>query len=310
MIRLGVVVVTYNSREVLPGLASSLADGCRGTDWEVAVVDNASTDASAEMARQCVPHAHIVLMGRNAGYAAGINAGVQRLGDKDAYLLLNPDVRLGPGCVSELWRAMTEHAAGIAVPRLVDARGQVILSQRRRPTMTRAWADALVGAERAGRWGTMGEVVATPEAYDRVSFVDWAEGSTQLVSSACWRACGPWDETYFLYSEETEFALRASDLGFATVFVPTAGAQHLEGGSATSPLHWPLVQANRLRLYSRRHSLPAAAAFWAALLTREASRSLLGRKPSRAATKTLLSARALRRPAGPEWVRGGSITSR
>jgi GT2 family glycosyltransferase len=41
-----------------------------------------------------------------------------------------------------------------------------------------------------------------------------------LISADCARACGPWDESFFLYSEETDFALRAGDLGFATAFVP------------------------------------------------------------------------------------------
>ena len=70
---------------------------------------------------------------------------------------------------------------------------------------------------------------------------DWAEGSTQLVSRACLDACGPWDESFFLYSEETDFHLRAGARGFGVQYVAAAQAVHLEGDSGTSPRLWALL---------------------------------------------------------------------
>jgi GT2 family glycosyltransferase len=170
---------------------------------------------------------------------------------------------------------------------------------RREPTVLRALGDALLGTRLAGRWSATGEMVTTHSAYDVATTTDWAEGSTQLVSAECWERCGPWDESYFLYSEEVDFALRARDAGFATRYVPGAGAVHLEGGSGSSPELWALLVTNRVRLFRSRHRRPSATVFWAIVLLREASRACLSREHSRTAVRWLLSPRRLRETPGP-----------
>jgi GT2 family glycosyltransferase len=108
-----------------------------------------------------------------------------------------------------------------------------------------------------------------------------------LISAECARACGPWDESFFLYSEETDFALRAGDLGLATAFVPAAEVTHLGGESRVSPALWSLLVVNRVRLYRKRHSAAATAAFWVAVFMRESSRAMLGHRRSRRAVGAL-----------------------
>jgi GT2 family glycosyltransferase len=297
------VVVTYNSADVLPGLVASLVPGLGDVPWHLVVADNASADGSAAVARQLVPSATVIETGGNRGYAAGINAAVAAAPPHTAVLVLNPDVRLDAGCVPELLQQLRS-GAGMAVPRLRDARGELIHSMRRAPTLLRTVGDAVLGATRAGRFPSLGEMVTDPAAYEKPAVTDWAEGSTQLVSAECWSACGAWDESYFLYSEETDFHLRVGDAGYQVRYVPTAGAVHLEGGSATSARMWPLLVANRLRLFRRRHGLVRAAAFWMALVMREGSRALLGRRTSRAAVRALLDPGRLRADRGPGWLEG------
>jgi GT2 family glycosyltransferase len=298
-----VVVVTYNSARLLPGLLSSLEAGMAGVPWELVVADNASADDSLAVVQSLAPTATIVQTGRNAGYAAGINAAVSQARPHSAVLVLNPDVRLAPGCVPELLRALGEPGVGIAVPRLDDANGERIDSMRREPTLLRALGDALLGAGRAGRYPLLGEVVTDDRRYESETSTDWAEGSTQLISAECWHRCGPWDESYFLYSEETDFDLRARDSGFATRYVPTALATHLEGGSAGSPRLWALLTVNRVRLFRRRNGRLSTVMFWAATVLREASRAALGKETSRAAVRALLSPVRLREMPGPHWLR-------
>ncbi len=297
-----VVVVTYNSAGLMSDLVASLPQGLGTVPWQLVVVDNASSDDTLGTVRRLAPHARLIGTGRNAGYAAGINAGVAAAGPHTAVLVLNPDVRLGSGCVDHLLRAVREPRVGVAVPRLVDAESVRIDSMRREPTIRRTLADALLGARRAGRHPALGEVVTDPLLYEREQVTDWAEGSTQLISAECWSACGPWDESYFLYSEETEFGLRARDLGFETRYVPAAVATHLEGGSGSSPQLWALLVVNRVRLYRRRHGPLLGAGFWAATLLRETSRAALGRSRNRAAVRALLSPARLKERPGPVWV--------
>ncbi len=298
--RVAVVVVTYNSAPLLADLVASLPAGMAGTEWELVVADNASRDASIETVRRLAPGAHVVEVGRNGGYSAGINAAVGAASPHDAVLILNPDVRLRPGCGRALVEALRRPGVGISVPRLENAAGELIFSLRREPTLARAVVPALIGAERAGRIPAWGEVVTDRRSYTVEGVADWAEGSTQMVSARCWRACGPWDESFFLYSEETEFDLRARDHGFALSYVPSAIATHLEGGS-TNPQLWSLLVLNRFRLFRRRNGKVASAGFWLASLAHEAVRGALdprgGRgQASRAAVRALLDPRRWSRP--------------
>jgi N-acetylglucosaminyl-diphospho-decaprenol L-rhamnosyltransferase len=287
-VKVALVIVTYNSAEVVGGLLASIPAGLGDVPGEVIVVDNGSTDNTIDAVTAAAPGASIVATGRNGGYAAGINAGVAAAGQATAVLVLNPDVRLAPGCVPELLEFLTRMGAGIVVPRLDDATGRLIPSQRREPTLLRAVADLILGADRAGRIGTLGEVVTNPSAYTAPARIDWAEGSTMLISTACWWRVGSWDERFFLYSEETDFALRARDAGFECWYIPTARAVHLEGGSSTTPALWRLLVVNKWRLYARRHGRLASALFLGTLILREGSRAALGRPTSRAALAGLL----------------------
>jgi N-acetylglucosaminyl-diphospho-decaprenol L-rhamnosyltransferase len=298
------VTVTWNSERVVGGLVESLAAGLDGIDWHLVVADNASADGSVEAVRALAPGARIVQTGRNAGYAAGINAAMAAAVDAgcafSAMLIVNPDVRLRTGCVPALLRALDRPDTGIAVPRLHDGEGRLITSLFREPTALRMLGDAVIGGSRAGRYSALGEMVVDLASYYTETTADWASGSVMLVSRECLDRCGAWDESFFLYSEETEFALRARDAGLVLRLAPDAVAVHLEGDAAVSPRLWTLLTLNRVRLYRRRHSRAATAAFWAAVLVREVSRAVLaGSRPSRSAARALLSPRRLRAALGP-----------
>ncbi|GLW35710.1 glycosyltransferase [Actinoplanes regularis] len=297
-----VAVVTYNSERLIADLIAGLRSGLDGMKWHLTVADNASADGSVALVRSLAPEATVVEMGRNAGYAAGINAAVAASPAYDAILVLNPDVRLTPGCVPRLLAALRTPGTGIAVPHLVDGSGTLIHTQRREPSVLRTLGDAFLGARRAGRFRLLGEVVTDPRAYDVETFTDWAEGSTQLISAECWSRIAPWDESFFLYSEETDFALRARDAGLRTRYIPDAHAVHLEGDSRVSPGLWALLTLNRVRLFRRRHGRVRTSAYWAALVLRESSRAALGKRPSRAATRDLLTPSRLREVPGPASV--------
>jgi GT2 family glycosyltransferase len=301
--RVTLVVVTFNSADVLPGLLESLSDGLAGTEHHLVVVDNGSADDSVRLVRESVPEATVVLMGRNAGYAAGVNAGVAAAPDSTAVLVLNADVRLAAGSVPALLKGLREPGTGIAVPRLTDGGGGLIYSMRREPTLARELVETFVPSRRIRRLRDVGVMVLNPDTYAIETTTDWAEGSTQLISRQCLDVCGPWDESFFLFSEETEFGLRARDLGFATRYVPTAGAVHLEGGSAQDPAKWALLCRNKIWLFRRRNGRARSVAFHACAIVREGSRAAMGRATSRAALRVLLSPRRLRSPAGPEWLR-------
>ncbi|MER7732212.1 glycosyltransferase family 2 protein [Streptomyces erythrochromogenes] len=292
-----VLVVTWNSAEVLPEFLASLPKGMAGLDWRLVVADNDSADGTVEVVRSLAPDATVVQTGRNAGYAAGVNAALAAAagweGGFRAALVCNPDVRMREGCAGLLVDALGEvrpggGRVGISVPLLYEEDGRTLLhSLRRESSVTRALGEAVIGNRRAGRFPHWSELVTDPAAYGRETVADWATGALMALSGECLAACGPWDESFFLYSEETEYCLRARDLGFVTRLEPSASATHLGGDSRVSPRLWSLLTVNRVRLFRRRHGLAATTAFRAAVLLRESSRAVLGRPASLAAARAL-----------------------
>lgn len=284
-----VIVVTYNSAAVIEACLSSLPDALADVDdWTVTVVDNASTDNTTELVAEHAPDARVIQLGRNAGYAAAINAGVTALGSERYVLILNPDLRLGPGCATPLIQAVDRPGVGIAVPPLVNPEGELSYSLRRRPTVLRATVESLIGGTRASESGRLGEVVGEPAQYRYDHPVDWATGALMMVSRGCLDKVGAWDESFFLYSEETDFCLRAQDIGYLTWFTPCVPSVHIGGESTTSPYLWSVLTVNRVRGYRKRHHLPATAAFWVATVLGEAIRAASGSRRHQAALRALL----------------------
>jgi N-acetylglucosaminyl-diphospho-decaprenol L-rhamnosyltransferase len=289
---IAIVVVTYNSAEPLPGLLASIDAGLAGLEHQLIIVDNDSADDCVDIARRLAPHARIVQTGRNGGYAAGINAGIAVAEPHDAVLVLNPDIRLTAGCIATLYRELGS-GVGIAVPLIRHEDGSLAHSLRREPSIPRAIGEAVLG-QRAGRVPYLGETVLDESTYRRAGSTDWATGAAMLISADCARACGAWDESFFLYSEETDYALRARDRGFQTRYVPAAEVTHLGGESRVSPMLWSVLTVNRVRMYRKRHSRAATAVFWCAVTLRESSRALLGQKRSRRALGALFGRPARR----------------
>jgi GT2 family glycosyltransferase len=130
--------------------------------------------------------------------------------------------------------------------------------------------------------------VLDPAAYERLAVADWISGAVLLISRDCLTACGPLDESFFLYGEDTEYALRARERGYLACLEPAAGATHLGGESRTDPDLWTRLVLNKLELYRRRHGAMRAAGFRLALLLRELRFAASGNRPSRAAARALM----------------------
>ncbi|MGO4535828.1 glycosyltransferase family 2 protein [Leifsonia sp. 2MCAF36] len=268
------IVVTWNSADVIAECLNSVRRLQFDGEVRTIVVDNDSSDRTTSIVAATDSAAQIVQTGRNAGYAAAINAGIRASPGADAYFLLNPDSRVDHRSLQLLLERLDETGAGIVVPRLVDQYGSLRFSLRREPTARRAWGEAVLGGTRAGLVPSLGEVEMRRNVYQRARRADWSTGAAMLVSRRCADAVGEWDESYFLYSEETDFALRARDAGFALEYVPDAVVVHHEGDSHQSPALFALLEFNRVKFYRSRHSRLATAVFWAGVVAGDLVRFL------------------------------------
>ncbi|GAA3884224.1 hypothetical protein GCM10022243_56240 [Saccharothrix violaceirubra] len=302
---LAVVVVTFHSADVVADCLRSVAVALESVpDGRVVVVDNASTDDTLDVVRRTAPDARIVARVSNDGFAAGVNAGFAAAPDCDI-LVLNPDVRLAPDAITLLLAALDQERTGIVVPRLRDADGGHQLSLRRAPTPLRALGEALLGGTRAGRVAALGELVVDPRRYEGAGTTEWATGAAWLISRECREALGTVEERYFLYSEETEYMLRAGREGYAIRYEPRARAVHLGGEQSTSPLLWSMATTNRVRMVRERNGRATALLMWLVVVLNELLRAPRHTKHRRALADLLRWRRWPARPDGPRedgWI--------
>lgn len=257
----GVLVVTYRSADCVGVLLDSLPAAADGLCLRTVVVDNASPDDTVARLRD---RADITLVhsGGNYGFAAGLNIGRTHLpGDVDAIAVVNPDAELAPGALRVMADALRDPRVGVAAPRIVGDDGRVFTSMFRDPSIPGAIGEALFGARWRSRPAVLGEIVHHPAAYDRCAQPDWVSGSVLMVAADTARAVGPWDESFFLYSEEMDYAQRVRRAGYGLRFTPGATARHTLGGSGTSHALDALMASNRVRAYRRGHGRVAGAVY-------------------------------------------------
>ncbi|MGN8246909.1 glycosyltransferase family 2 protein, partial [Cellulomonas soli] len=249
--RVAVLVVTYNSADDIDALVASLRVEAAQLPLRVLVADNGSSDLTlAHLAEH--PDVQVVPTGGNLGYAGGLNTLLPLVGDVEAVLVLNPDLVVRPGAVAALLARLDDPRVGAVVPCILEPDGTPYPSLRREPTVLRTLGDALVGRRFPGRPPWASETDRTPAHYTHPHPVDWATGAALLVRAGTAHRLGPWDERYFLYSEETDYCRRLRETGQQIWFEPAAQVVHSRGGSGSSAALVALQEANRVR-YARAH---------------------------------------------------------
>jgi N-acetylglucosaminyl-diphospho-decaprenol L-rhamnosyltransferase len=253
-----VVVVAYNSRDTLRGCVEPLT----GIPWvRVIVVDNASPDDCAAVIAD-LP-AQVIRAPRNGGFAYGCNLGIAE-GDSEFVLLLNPDARIdadGLGTLVDALRA--DRGLGAVGPRTIDDDGRLVWSQRRFPRLRSTYAQALFLQRVAPRAGWADEVIRDRDAYERPCTPDWLSGACLVLRREAVDGVGGLDESFFLYSEETDLFRRMRAQGWGLRYVPDATAQHQGGASAPRETTKRIWAQSRVR-YARKHHGRAVALLEAA----------------------------------------------
>ncbi|WP_235038169.1 glycosyltransferase [Microbacterium sp. 18062] len=286
-VEVAVVVVTYRNADDIEGLVADLRREAGAHRLRVIVADNSSPDGTLAAAQR-YPDVVAIATGGNLGYAGGINAAACHIGEAEAVLVLNPDLRVTPGAVGSLLARMRADAAiGAVVPLLRDDDGTVYESLRREPSLLRATADALFGRRWRTRPAVLSEYVREESAYRCTHRIDWATGAALLVRAEAAAAAGEWDDRFFLYSEETDYQRRLRDAGWHIWFEPDAVMTHRRGGSGASADLVALTIVNRVR-YIEKHRPRSAAAFRAAVMVGEELR----RDPTHARARWALRRRA------------------
>ena len=217
---------------------------------EVVVLDNASRDGSAELARGHPTVDEVIERERRTAKSVNDSDLLRRAQGRFA-LLLNEDSELLPGATEALWTALDERPhAGAAVARLARPDGRIQPSAWRFPTA----GTALVGALFLHRWFTV------QSRGEQVREVDWAQSAALLVRTEAAAQVGYLDPDFFVYGEEVDFCRRLRDAGWSTLYVPRATAVHHEQLATGAVPERRIVEFSRNReLYLRKHGRLGAA---------------------------------------------------
>jgi N-acetylglucosaminyl-diphospho-decaprenol L-rhamnosyltransferase len=258
-----VIVVAYEARDLLLRCLAALdADARTATsNRELIVVDNASTDGTADALRAQRPDVKLVALDRNLGFGAGNNRGLAEASGRFVFLL-NSDAFVDVGCIDELVRFCGAHArCGAVGPRLRFEDGRLQRSCRGYPSVYRLATEYLFLRKLAPRSTLLNAFYCGGFDHDLPRRVDWLTGAAVLLRrEALDAAGGGFDEAFFLYSEEVDLLRRVGDAGWETWFDPSAGAVHVWGGSTRRDPGPTFREQLRSHLrYLHKHEGPAAA---------------------------------------------------
>jgi N-acetylglucosaminyl-diphospho-decaprenol L-rhamnosyltransferase len=253
---LDIVIANWNSGELLRRCLASIPDALDDsfTLRHIYVVDNASTDGSADHLEAAAPRLMVTRNPDNRGFARACNQAA-RQGDADYLLFLNPDTRLDAGSLAMPLRFMASDKGarfGIAGVTQRDPRGRVRRSCARFPTRSGLLAQA-VGLDRLfpALWPPH-FMVEWDHADSRV--VDQVMGAFFLVRRQVFLALDGFDERFFVYYEDVDFALRARQAGWASYHLAEASIHHVGGGTTEHIVGERLFLSMRSRLqYAEKH---------------------------------------------------------
>jgi GT2 family glycosyltransferase len=257
-----IVVVSYNTRALLLQCLASVSRAAAGA--ELVVVDNASTDGSAEAVRAGFAGARLIANPTNVGFSAACNQAIAAT-SAPFVLLLNSDARLNRDAFEALLACMRdEPRSGAAGCRLVSAEGLPVTSTRRFLTPLNHAAEIL-GLTDGPRWLRRTQEPRLDE-HLRDCGIDWIDGSCLLLRRGALEEVGGLDEGYFLYGEDEDLCFRLRARGWRVCYTGAGTAVHEQGrSSADRTERFARLYAGHLRFLTRHRGQPSAAAFVVAL---------------------------------------------
>jgi GT2 family glycosyltransferase len=248
------IVVSYNTRADLLRCLEALRAQA-GVPLETIVVDNASTDGTADAVRAGFPEVQVLANAENLGFARANNLGL-RAARGELVLVLNSDCELRPGALAALV-AILDARADVAIvgPRTVGTDGAPQVSFGPSLTPLAEWRQGrLVRGVKAGDAGARRRAAAQAA---QVQEPDWVSASCFLARKAALDAVGGFDESFFLYEEDVDLCVRVRAAGGRILYTPAAEVVHHLGRSMERAPQRARLEYHRshLRFYAKHNSV-------------------------------------------------------
>jgi len=264
-VQVAVVVVSYNTRDLLLDCLASVLESAQDQNIELVIVDNASEDGSYDAARETYRDARLIQNSTNRGFGTACNQGI-RATSSEFILLLNSDARLTAQALRALCDCMERNErCGAAGCRLIDPGGAELINTRNFLTpMNQAFE--LTGINAGLR---RLERTRRPELDRNLAdcTIDWIDGACLMLRRAALEDAGLFDEQFFMYSEDEDLCFRLRRRGWLVCFCGAGTAVH--HGAASSQRqriemmrHFYLSQM----MFLSKHRGRGSAFFYAVLL--------------------------------------------
>ena len=251
---ISVVIVAWNAKSYLELCLESLAKALPRRTMEVLVVDNASTDGSAEMIEVKFPFVKLIRSSENLGFAKGNNVAIRQC--QGRYIaLVNPDVIVFPGCLDALADFLDENPkVGNVGPRVFNPDMSMQSTCRRFPTLWNNFCSAtrLESVFKGSRFFAGEHMFYFP--HDRTLPVDVLVGCFSMIRREAFDAVGLLDENLFMYGDDVDWCRRARNAGWEMVFYPGGQAIHDRGKiTAPYPVRFAVAQQRSVLHYWSKH---------------------------------------------------------
>jgi len=229
--KISVIIVSWNTRELLAEALRSLPCDNTELDLEIFVVDNGSQDGSVEMIRRQFPGVTLIENKENLGFSAANNLALQCV-RSEYILLLNSDAELLPGALEAMASLLTSaQTAGLVGARILNPDRSLQASFVDFPTL---WREFLIlsglGRRIFGSWYPS----YNPKQSRVPRPVDYVSGACLLVRRSAYDSVGGFDDTYFMYAEEVDLCYRIWQGGWQVWYQSEAEVLHMGGGSSRS----------------------------------------------------------------------------
>ena len=244
MYNLSVIIVSWNTHELLHSCLSSIFQNGPAFSLQVIVVDNASSDGSREMVQKEFPAASLLENPANLGFAAASNQGAKAAA-APLLLFLNPDTQVHSGTLEGAVSFMEQHPeAGLMGCRTFNGDGSFQATAFAFPGKLRifAYVSGLNRIFKLSRF-TDHSALCTP---------DYVQGSFLVMPKEVFEKCGGFDDSFFLYFEEIDLCLRLKAAGLAVYYYPGISITHQGGGSGgNSPAGLGHFMKSSIGLYQK-----------------------------------------------------------
>ncbi|MBT9316763.1 glycosyltransferase family 2 protein [Leptothoe spongobia] len=247
---ISIIIVNYNGADVILDCLRSIYERCSSVTFEVIVIDNASSDGSLGQIHQEFPQVSLLTQDTNLGFGKANNIGV-RYAQGEFLFFLNSDTLIPTDILLSLLTKLTQSSdVGIVGPRLLNTDGSFQLSVSKEISILGEFQTL----QQVRRYRDQATRKSLSQLYSHDQFVDIVVGAAMFMRRSLFQQVGGFDETFFMYLEESDLCKRVRDLGYTILYTSDISLIHIGGYSVAKASETMAKEYRRSqRYYYKKH---------------------------------------------------------